>query len=104
MLPTLLNLKIGIFYIPNYSLRYSLYNAPSEFSVKKVLVEKGFRCTLPSDDAVKGAKERLPREEEEREGKWEEGIQLKIFLTTANNYDTHCITCILIDEIPQTYQ
>ena len=45
-------------------------------------------CTLRSDDAVKGAKERLPRKEEEREGrrkeeeeseKREEGIQLKIF-------------------------
>ena len=33
------------------------------------LVRKGFRCTLRSDDAVKGAKERLPREEEEREGR-----------------------------------
>ena len=30
---------------------------------------KGFRCTLRSDDAVKGAKERLPRKEEEREGR-----------------------------------
>ena len=64
------------FYIPKY-------NAPSKFSVKKVLLGKEFRCTLRSDDAVKGAKERLPRKEEEREGKRrrrrDEGIQLKIF-------------------------
>ena len=43
-------------------------------------VGKGYRCTLRSDDAVKGAKERLPREEEEIEGRRrKEGIQLKIF-------------------------
>ena len=66
--PTLLNRKTGLFYTPKY-------NAPpklSEFSVKKVLVEKGFRCTLRSDDVVKGAKERLPRKEEQREGKLKE--------------------------------
>ena len=77
---------------------------------------KGFRCTLSSDNGIKGAKERLPRKKEEREGrrkkeeeregrrKKEEEREYSIedFLPTANNYDTHFI--ILIDKIPQTYQ
>ena len=44
------------------------------------LVGKGFRCTLRSDDAVKGAKERLPwEEEEEREGRRKEERRKKVF-------------------------
>ena len=69
MLPTLLNRKTGLFFTPKY-------NAPSKFSefgltkrLIKTLVGKGFRCTLRSGDAVKGAKERLPRKEKEREGR-----------------------------------
>ena len=62
------------------------------------MVGKGFRCTLRSDDAVKGAKERLPRRRKEREGEEEgRGYSIEDFLPTANNYDTHCI--ILIDKI-----
>ena len=67
---------------------------------------KRFRCTLRSDDAVKGAKERLPRKEEEekeeerRRRKEGRGYSIEGFLPTANDYDTHCI--ILIDKIPTT--
>jgi len=43
------------------------------------LVGKGYRCTLRSDDAVKGAKERLPWEEEEREGRRKEERGKKVF-------------------------
>ena len=60
-------------------------------------MEKGFRCTLRSYDAVKGAKERLPRKKEEREGrrkKEEErgrGNSIEDFLPTANNIMTRIV-------------
>ena len=54
---------------------------------------KGFRCTLRSGDAIKGAKERLPREEEDREGRRKKekeegrGDSIEDFLPAANNFN-----------------